>query len=195
MKETKTKSKTKEIARIAAEAVKRVTVLNPELGAQVEGDCVVVIGVEPLCRNARAEFGTPRGVIKIDEEWLQHSQNKAVRTRCMTDAVGKLFACSWNGRHHLGISSYVGDRGSGVGNRRGCLGFNVRRKFGLFGWMRNWARCYVSVFCTSLSDEQNESLACFAARYLMELAEQEETEEAVAPAKVQDSEQPVRVRL
>ena len=161
---------TRKMAKIAAEGIKRYALKHDDLRAKCKGECWVVIGVEPLCRDACKTLNAKRYEIDFGQNKFDFPSSNEIQTIRASLAFGRIFACAWNGHINGVMSSYNPKAGADVGdNRRGCLGFDITKPSGLFRKKeKNWARYYVSIQLRGADDELNERLAKRGVRILEE---------------------------
>lgn len=173
---------TKEAAEMTIEKIKNYVQTSQDFYPGCTGECAVVVGVEPLCRDARKALDMRRCEIKFDEARADifHVSEQSFAGRRASKAYGGIFACAWNCRIGTNMSSYNPSRKQGVKNRRGCLGFDIMRKAGLFHKEKKWARYFVSVELFGVADRFNEYLASYGARILMTEMERRRVEQMEA---------------
>lgn len=161
-----------EAAKIVADEIGRMMREDYELKGRYENGCLVAVGMEAICRESRKELNMAKYGIELGESSIESSSKKKVLSNA-SPAIGRIFACAANSRLCGIRSSYVSNSREGTeNNRRGCIGFDIMKRCGLFHKKdKGWVRYFVSVQLNGAKDELNESLAASSARVLMKAAE------------------------
>ena len=137
-----------------------------ESGQPFNGECGLIISIEPLCSGAAKKYDMRVGGLNLDQRYDIFGSFVGDEANTMAYAINQLYACYQN--THMGISatSYRADRAPTARNRRGCVSC-LEKSRNLFGRNKPWMRYYVSVYLSGVSDEYCEKVAKTAMTALM----------------------------
>ena len=176
--------KTDEAAKLVAEEIRDYVLTDEKLKAKCKGDCAVVVGMEPLCREARKILGQEKFSIGLGEARLKFPADGIVIDHARKAYRG-VYACFLNSHKKAIDSSFDPNQKADINkNWHGCLGFGITKARKFFKKEKNWARYYIAVQAGGITDIENEQLAnrgLEALRIAAELRKLEPVFEPVRP--------------
>ena len=163
--------KTFDAAMLVANRLREIVQTNDELRDKCKGECMVLLGLEPLCREASKQLNIEKYSMDQKEARFFSAFNKASAQESFHKAYSTMFACMNNS--HFGImSSYNPKNGSeNSNNRHGCLSFDVTKETKLSKKGKGWARYHIAVLAGSASEMINEQLAGLGVEFLQDMVE------------------------
>jgi hypothetical protein len=151
---------TNEAAKIVAEDIRNFVLTNENLKSRCKGECSIVVGLEPLCREACKQLKTDKLSLALGEARIKFPTSDGVCIDYSRKAFSGLYTCVLNSHTSKVKSSYVpGGSPNSMANKRGCLGFDITKMRRFFKKEKEWARYYVAVQIGGVSDVENESFA------------------------------------
>lgn len=164
---------TNEAAKIVAEDIRHFVLTNEDLRCKCKGECSVVIGLEPLCREACKRLKADKLSVKLGEARIKFPTRGGIAVDYSRRAYSGLYACVLNSHANAIKSSYdPSGRPGNAANRRGCLGFDVTKMRKFFKKEKNWARYYVAVQVGGVTDDDNELFARRGTKLLCDVIEE-----------------------
>lgn len=164
---------TNEAAKLVAEDIRHFVLTNEDLKVKCKGECSVVVGIEPLCREARKQLKADKLSVNLGEARIKFPITDSLAIDYSRRAFSGLYACVINSHTASVKSSYNpgGDPGN-RGNKKGCLGFDITKVRRFFKKEKSWARYYVAVQAGGVTDDENELFARRGTKLLHDCVEE-----------------------
>lgn len=164
---------TNEAAKMVAEDLRHFVLTNEDLKGRCKGECAIVVGIEPLCREARKQLKTDKLSVNLGEAIIKFPVTDGLVIDYSRRAFSGLYACVINS-HTSAVKSSYNPNGNpdSRGNKKGCLGFDVTKMRRFFKKEKSWARYYVAVQVGGVTDNENEHFARRGAKLLHDCIEE-----------------------
>ena len=163
--------KTFDAAQLVANRLREIVQTNDELRDKCKGECMVLVGLEPLCREAAKQLKIEKFSLEQKEARIFSTFSKASNQESFHKAYSVMYACMNNS--HFGVKSSFDPKNGGESNnnKHGCLSFDVTKETKLSKKGKAWARYHIAVQAGSASDMINEQLADLGVGFLQDMVE------------------------